>query len=294
MTLRDFIAEAGDRTLKENLYEFYLGALRRVPKRYLGPSVYTRDWDVLVIMDACRVDLLRGVADEYDFVEDVDSVRSIAGTSKPFMERTFIERYVLDVSRTNYITGNPFSSQVFENAHPFRSLQEAWREDWDEDLGTIRPEPLTQRALDTHDPTTDDRTIVHYMQPHVPFIGRSDLHTGFDPEGWARGGDGNLWTDVRDGEVTYEEAWEGYENNLRLVLDSVADLVDGLPSEHVVLTADHGNAIGDLGVYGHEDIPVPEIMNVPWVDVGTTREEEPESAETDEVVAERLESLGYK
>jgi hypothetical protein len=31
--------------------------------------VYDLEWDTLIILDTCRVDALRTVADEYDFLE---------------------------------------------------------------------------------------------------------------------------------------------------------------------------------------------------------------------------------
>lgn len=43
----------------------------------LGTNVFTRDWDLLVILDACRVDAMREVAGEYEFIQKVDSIRSV-------------------------------------------------------------------------------------------------------------------------------------------------------------------------------------------------------------------------
>jgi len=40
----------------------------------VGTNIYERDWDALVVLDACRVDILREVADEYEFIDEVDSV----------------------------------------------------------------------------------------------------------------------------------------------------------------------------------------------------------------------------
>lgn len=41
---------------------------------------------------------------------------------------------------------------------------------WDDDLETVRPEAVTNAARKAHRDYPDKRIIVHYMQPHIPFI----------------------------------------------------------------------------------------------------------------------------
>jgi hypothetical protein len=40
----------------------------------VATNVFEKDWDVLVVLDACRVDALRAVQDEYDFIDDVSAM----------------------------------------------------------------------------------------------------------------------------------------------------------------------------------------------------------------------------
>ena len=46
-----------------------------------GENVYDRDWDVLVVLDACRPDALRDAAAEYAFLDAVETVRSVGDWS---------------------------------------------------------------------------------------------------------------------------------------------------------------------------------------------------------------------
>jgi len=45
-----------------------------------GVLIYDLDWDVCIILDACRYDLMTEVADEYEFLETVEQRRSPPGS----------------------------------------------------------------------------------------------------------------------------------------------------------------------------------------------------------------------
>lgn len=42
--------------------------------------------------------------------------------------------------------------------------------DWDEKSGVVRPEPLIRDAKNARKLFPDKKIIVHFMQPHVPFL----------------------------------------------------------------------------------------------------------------------------
>lgn len=269
-----------------------------------GPSVYTRDWDVLVILDACRVDLLQSVSDEYEWLPDeINSVPSIAGSSKEWMERTFLDDDYYPIQQTAYISGNPFTATVFEFQNPLARLDHSWRDAWDDDLGTVRPEPLVDRTIRTGR-EHDGPIIVHLMQPHIPFIGDTDLHPGFDPDKWGdpaavRAGTAqqpNVWQQLRMGELDEDRVWGAYQDNLRVALDAVARLRNNI-SGTLVLSADHGNAMGEGGVFGHPNVPVEPIRDVPWVELEAVdeRTHTPSVERSDAAadVEQRLQALGY-
>lgn len=276
------------------------GACRAVEDRLgpLGTPVWERDWDVLVVLDACRVDLLREVRAEYPFLGGRDAIGthwSIASKSDDWLRRTFAHEYAGAVEGTAYVTGNPFTAKVRFEATP-AVLDEVWRYGWDEELSTIPARPITDRAIDTWREGDVSRMIVHYMQPHGPFVHHPEMGTYGGPEDFGEGF-GDIWGRAGH-DIPTADIRRAYRENLRYVLGDVELLLENLDADRVAITADHGNALGEFGVYGHpSDVLVPAIRRVPWVrttgrDTGDYRPTtERESARTG--VEDRLRHLGY-
>jgi hypothetical protein len=110
----------------------------------------------------------------------------------------------------------------------------------------------------------------------------------------------NVWHKLRKGEVDHEEVWDGYVANLEYVLDHVETFMENVSGE-VLITADHGNLLGEWGMYSHPDwVPLPALKRVPWIKISAenTGEYEPtdHSKENRERTdrSEQLEALGYK
>ncbi|MFC6825507.1 hydrolase [Halopelagius fulvigenes] len=286
--------------LREGGYELYIGGLRRLNKFYPGTTnVYDREWDVLLVLDACRVDVIDEVADEYPFLNRPDELVSVGSSSIEWLENTFTERRRDEMKRTAYVTGNPFSHRVLDD-DSLRKLDEVWRYEWDDEAGTIPGRPITDRAISTKRELDPDRLIVHYMQPHFPSIpdplgGGMNAETLGEGAGWE-----DPWDRLRKGELTRERVWRSYRDNLRYILGEVELLLGSVDAERVVVTADHGNAAGELGVYGHPKVPIPSIRRVPWYETSAedTGEYDPKqdterSARDEGTVEEKLSALGY-
>lgn len=292
----DGVRTAGEKISADLLAGFSRGYVDHVGN--IGRPVWDREWDVLLVLDACRVDLLRSVAGEYPFLGEPDAVGthwSVASKSSDWLRRTFSSEYEEVIGETAYVTGNPFTAKVPLDVEP-AILDEVWRYGWDEELSTIPAPPLTDRAISTWRDEDVSRMIVHYMQPHGPFVPHPDLGSYGDPDDFGDGF-GDLWAKAGD-EISTDTIWEAYRDNLRYVLDDVELLVNNVDAEQIVLTADHGNAIGEFGVYGHpQDVLLPSIRRVPWArtsgrDTGAHRPNmERDTGPTD--VEDRLEHLGY-
>lgn len=291
------IRQKGLEGVGDTLYDLYRGAWWLAYPIPRGTNVYERDWDVLLILDACRVDLLRSVADEYEFVgsaESVESVGSVGSMSKEWMAKTFTDEYAEEVSETAYITANVFSEEMLD-ADDFLELDEVWKYAWDNDAGTVPPRPVTDRIVKTAREEDPERIIAHYVQPHHPFI-ESDF--GFEAATFGPDSSDTVVDALRKGKIGRDEYWSAYQNNLRLVLDEVELLLSNLDADTVAITADHGDALGEWGIYDH---PVgclhPVVRTVPWVETKAedTGEYEPRDVrEGDETTVEdRLRSLGY-
>ncbi|EMA71287.1 hypothetical protein [Halorubrum distributum] len=243
----------------------YLRGLQAIGRRLdYGTNAFDREWDILVVLDACRADLLRSVAPDFGFLGGVETVRSVGSSSSEWLENTFPGRP--ETARTAMVTGNTWTDRYLD-ADAFAALDEVWKYAWDGEAGTVPAAAVTDRAISLARERDPDRLVVHYMQPHHPFV--PDPLDGDD--GLARTGShsnaGNPWVLLRRGEVSVERVWTAYEANLRHVLGEVESLaanVDG----RIAVTADHGNLFGEWGLYGHPmHTPVPALLKVPWATV---------------------------
>lgn len=301
--------------IRELLQAAYRKGLHQVSRaRPRGRNVFEAEWDLLVVVDACRLDLFReAVADgEFRFGE-VDSIWSVDSMTRAWMRKTFVEAYAEELARTHYVCGNPFSSDAVDGGR-LASLDEVWRYHWDDEAGTLRPRPLTDRAISRGRELcgTDDRLLVHYMQPHWPFLEAPETSAGegMDLGGFVGGDErysawendpNDVWERFRRGEVSEAVVWRGYLDNLRLVLRDVELLLENFDAERAVVTSDHGNAMGEWGIYGHPlHMPIGALRRVPWTETSATdeRTHEPdpahlESRTVDEDVASKLTQLGY-
>jgi len=288
------IRENGLEGLGDVLHELYLGLWFPgwlVPR---GTNVYEKDWDVLVILDACRVDLMESVTQEYDFIDDVESVSSVGSMSKEWMAKTFTDEYADEVAETAYVTGNAFSEQGL-SVKNFDCLEEVWKYGWDDKEGTVPPREMTDAALRVWEKESPERMIIHYVQPHHPFLGIDR----FEAVPFGADTKDTVVDALRKGKIDRDEFWSAYRKNLCAVLEDVELLLSNLDAEKVVLTSDHGDALGEWGIYDH---PVgclhPSVRKVPWVETEAkdTGEYEPapltEEKETTPV-EDQLRALGY-
>lgn len=270
-------------------------------------NVLDEDFDLLIVLDACRYDLMAGIGDEYEWAGDIRPYRA-ASSSQEWIIRTFMERrsslpYVLyDIWRdqtdpdlyakhfdtrplddVSYITWNLFSPML--DGGSFNHFEEVWRYQSRGEI--VEPNDVTDRVISHMRSANHDRVVAHYQQPHLPF--RTDLEPDIS---------GSVWELYQSGKLGHDEIWEAYEDNLRWVLDDVDILLENVDADHVALTADHGNALGERGHYGHFPYTNNDGMKiVPWLDIGPAVDRETRSPgaikelETD--TEHMLENLGY-
>jgi len=271
-------------------------------------DVLAADWDLLVVLDACRADVFADVVGDGDYSFDAgDTATSPASTSTEWLESVFGAASDDALSEVADVTGNPYSSRTVDTDR-LGACEEVWRYAWDDDLGTIPPRPLTDAAVRAGRRGDAERLVVHYMQPHFPTVfeggdggGRGGSDDGIALDDW---GDEpmSVWEQLRFGRRTADDVWADYERNLEAVLDDVEVLLANVDAETAVLTADHGNAFGERHVYGHPGgVDLPALRAVPWcettaTDTGDYDPGDPDGdrATDEETVDDRLESLGYK
>lgn len=261
-----------------------------------GVDIFTQEWDTLVILDACRYDLFS----KYNNLPGrLEKRESKASATLEFFMANFAGRRLHD---TVYVTATP---QFFRHREQLRTefhdVFNIWKND--ENLWKDRtplPETTTEFALRAYEAYPDKRLIVHYTQPHHPFI----AHEGELPL------DGSMWNALREGRVRVStgELWEAYGKNLSRALPHVKELMDVVDGRTIV-TSDHGNMLGERGfpipikVWGHpHSIYQGSLVEIPWLiyDRGDRREvtaslpkwtlDQIDNSE----VSDRLRDLGYE
>lgn len=284
--------------------EFGVGIGRRLGKRVnYGKPYWGRDWDVLVLLDACRHDLTQEVAPAWDFLPDtIPATYSPASMSEEWLDHHVKPEFKEEIQETALISANAFTRQDFVQNADWGVLDEVWNHSWSHDEGTVLPRPVTDRAIQTWRDGETERMIVWYIQPHSPFI-KHDWSEGFEKNeiGEGKGVHKSVWNRYRDGELSREQLWGAYRDNLNYALEDVELLLENLDAENVVISSDHANCLGEWGVYGHPPyVPAPSLKRVPWIEVDATDEQThtPTSTPTDSTVSEsdvddRLAALGY-
>jgi len=263
-----------------------------------GISVMSRDWDNLVILDACRYDMFS----EMNRIEgNLSRVISQASTTGKFLDANFTaESYPESI----YVSANPHVA-VHDIDTKFFDRVRLWETSWDDQLQTVHPQSVVERTTEVHEQHPNKRLIVHFIQPHYPFIGE----TGQEIEHGTMTGNGaisderdqdSVWRRLEKGELSKEVVWKAYRENLEVVFPHVEELLNRLDGKSVV-TSDHGNAFGRFGVYGHPPNRfLEELVAVPWLSIeGETRRkitqgEVDKPSEVSQTVERRLADLGYK
>lgn len=267
-----------------------------------GTPVYEREWELLILLDACRTDALEAVASEYEFLpETVPSLRSVAPNSHLWLKRTFLPAYREQISDTAYITANGHADGFADGKfavsdEAFHSIEKVYSYGFDDDVETIPPRAVTDATIHTLRKTTPPRAITHYMQPHTPY-------RGLDLDGLGVTGGKSfretVWDWIASGRLSRDEAWGHYLDNLRWVLDDVELLLENVDADRVIISADHGEAFGEWGAYGHS--PYGEfsgLREVPWIETTATDSDSYEPEINRENInmstEEQLKYLGYK
>lgn len=270
----------------------------RATRTVQGRSIFDEQWDVCVVLDACRVDELERQRGNFEWITGVDRFQSLASCTWKWLPRTLEATPDGVLAETIYVTANPFSGH-FCRTDQFHHLDEVWRYAWDEHTGTVYPRPVTDRAIEHWRTTKASRMLVHYLQPHAPFLARdavalSEANFTFDEESVP-----DPWDRVTRGELSRDVAISRYRETLKRVLEDVTILLSNLAADRVVITADHGEAFGEWGLYGHpEEIALPCLVQVPWIE--TTAEDRQthttgtyERTETSVARSDQLKALGY-
>lgn len=296
-----------------------------------GVDVMSKDWDNLIILDACRYDIFEQVN---DIEGKLECVVSRGSQSVEFLENNIEGKELHD---TIYITGNPKCS-VMGVRNEFYDITYAFDRDTHAKSGWSHlniaeeqsPMSVYDSAISDVDRYPNKRKIIHFMQPHAPYHGpqakqlrkRLSRDHGLRFSHLTEHKDlvdidsdkiyNSLLHTLPDGYITSDELTQIYIENLQIVLDYVEKLVQTLDGK-TVITADHGELLGETqeskikntiypAMVGHPyGEYVPELRLVPWLVIAsderpTIMSDSPieKTKVEQETVDKQLRMLGYK
>lgn len=219
------------------------------------------DWGTLIVLDACRYDIFKDIVDKSPIEEGtLECVRSNAiGTPQWYINNWLGKRGAFPAA---LISANPQAFRFGELK--FTRTIRAWQPLWFGDI--FVPEKTFGFYIKS---SYGARAVIHFIPPHLPFIGEEgrklNIKIGMDvaqPMEF-------LFPDWEERCVKYgkwEELKTCYAESLVFMMRNIYQwLADFLPP--VVITADHGEVIGECGMYGHSH-PEKELediqKNVPW------------------------------
>lgn len=274
-----------------------------------GINIISADWDNNIILDACRFDIFKEmVQEEKGWPQGkLRKEHSRGSATREFLHANFNNKELHD---TVYVTANPQLYRMEHNttsSFSFHAVKNIWKDNWDEEYQTVLPETTTDIAIDTERSFPNKRLVVHYIQPHYPFItdetefdkGHLETENSDSPSFWQQLMKGKL-------EIDKEQLWKLYKENLERAIPEVIRLIDNLNGKTVV-TSDHGNMFGErasplpIKEWGHpKHIHTPELVEIPWFICDSDgrkgiSEENPIDHEDIQrsKVNERLRNLGY-
>lgn len=282
------------------------GLIKRLQGSKDGVEILKEDWDNLIILDACRYDVFESVNHLPGRLERRTSQASVTWS---FLKQNFENKRMYD---TVYVAANAVVGENADRLDVFK-LVGLWKNSDQDRYDVVEPATVVEEAIALNERYPDKRLIVHFLQPHTPFL----VHDGkrIPADSPYRNYDA-----ARRGDISEAAVRQVYEENVSNVLEYVKELVKSINGKTVV-TADHGELLGeDIGVlnkvlhprwpflrrqnfkYGHySHIRMRELVEVPWlvIDSGQRRDvvaaDEPAGIEMEtDSIEQQLEALGYR
>lgn len=240
-------------------------------------------WKYLIILDACRYDYFAKLYKNYfseDKVVSFVKLKTYARDTREWLHKNFDGKKYDDII---YISANPLinskgilpKKRAFDARKHFYKVIDVWDYGWKN--GVVPPDEVNKAVIVAKGIYKNKRFIIHYVQPHEPYVNYdcnyspqqmfgfySDFKTKINNILLKFISHETLWKLLKKYPIVkttwgMRKIWEtggrqaiqkAYENNLRYVLSHVSNLVNHLNGIKVI-TADHGELLGEDGYYGH-------------------------------------------
>ena len=304
------------RSLLSFIFVILAGRIKKISRKP-DRQICDCDWDNLIIFDSCRYDQFCNVVPDY-----VDTELRITRGSNT-VEFLFENFDNVACPDTVYITANAQYLRLLRDGRINNTFHDVIYigDEWDQNLQTVHPTAVVRRALEVSRIYPNKRLIIHFVQPHYPFIGHkaTQIKREF---GKSLGristleDDGKIvdsktthfpgYTQALDAGIAPDEIKLAYRESIDIVFSQSEKLISQLQGKSVI-TADHGEHLGERPIpfsrplWGHPPGLFTEALRfVPWAVFNTeTRKEVDCRGEQDGLILnirdidDHLSHLGY-
>jgi len=258
--------------------------------------IHTKKWDVLLVLDAIRFDFFKRYYEEY-----IPGGKLIKCISR----NTFTFGWIMDTFGRNFDATFVCTEPVTDSIHDinnkvkhgntidvnkyFSNVIDLYNYEWKKP-GLIYPEPVFNMIIHLLN-KGEKRIVAKFIQVHDPYIYwlrkgyngckykqiikgnfRKVLYElisdelywtilkkfNFPPENWLN----YLWLkEGRSGII------KGYCEDLIMMMNKCKTLIEQYPEKSFVITADHGERLGEYGRYSHGGRRDKLIKEVPWYEI---------------------------
>lgn len=248
--------------------------------------IQNEEWDLLLILDACRYDYFNELNVIPGKLYAVDSANHYTPS---WIATTFPYIYDYVYCSGNPLIGNydlgPWGFPGYKADDHFFKVDPVWDWGWNKKLRTVEPYMMIQSIFSNL--PEQKRLIAHFLQPHGPYIGYTRLHVS-TLQKTVNEAKGLADPEVADNPLFSHPLLEqAYKHNLEHVLYFIGGVCERYAEEYkIVISSDHGELLGLKypGKVGHsaDDKEYVELRKVPWLEV-----------DRDAKIKIRLKDLGY-
>jgi hypothetical protein len=257
--------------------EYFLKGLVEMLYKNPGESIFSENWDQLIILDDTRYDIFEREFNNRNLPGKLTSKFSLGSWTGEFLIKNFQKDKYNDII---FITSNPFVNKYLQGK--FFTIISVWKTHWDERYQTVPPRAVYEATLRAMKKYPHKKFVIHFLQPHHPYFVLNFKDTTMKViKDSIRNGDLKLGTIKNEplnelylspiyGRFFIKRLIWAYKENLRIVLPYVELLLHRFKGRTVV-TADHGELFGEyviplipIKVYGHGIGRNTNLIKVPW------------------------------
>lgn len=236
-----------------------LSPLFRLIRGNKGVKVVEEEWDNLIILDACRYDIFCKILGK-----KVPFRISRGSHTTDFLLENFWGKKFPNII---YISTNPFVDLYFKKN--FYKIVPLWKFGWNRKFNTVLPSTVVKTALLVRRKYPNKRLIIHFAQPHAPFLKSRLKDSDFLDLGKKKTRRIKAWFLAARGIISKKEIWKAYENNVRIAVKHALKLAKKLKGR-TIITSDHGETLKlilpfFILIAEHQPgIYISDLIKVPW------------------------------